>query len=51
MNDILSGITEILDDPAAAAKIGEIAKSLSSAEKPAETAPTVKEETTPTLST
>ena len=51
MNDILSGITEILDDPAAAAKIGEIAKSLSSAEKPAETAPTVKEEITPTLST
>lgn len=28
MNDILSGISEILDDPDAAAKISEIAKSL-----------------------
>ena len=37
MNDILSGITEILDDPAAAAKIGEIAKSISGGgDKPSE---------------
>lgn len=43
MNDILSGITEILDDPAAAAKIGEIAKSLSGGEKSAETTSAVKE--------
>lgn len=50
MNDILSGITEILDDPAAAAKIGEIAKSLSGGEKPAETVTAAKEETTPVLS-
>lgn len=49
MNDILSGITEILDDPAAAAKIGEIAKSLSGGEKPAETV-TAAKETTPVLS-
>ena len=28
MNDLISGISEILDDPTAAAKIGEIAKSL-----------------------
>lgn len=36
MNELLSGISEILDDPEAAAKIGEIAKSLLNDSQPAE---------------
>lgn len=43
MSDLISGITEILDDPTAAAKIGEIAKSLSSTSDTEATAPTAKE--------